>query len=259
MLRPVKAFLLVLWLLACMALGWAALKLKRKDVRDRLGCWCHRGILLILGVRVRVRGGVSTTRPLLLVSNHVSYLDVMVLGSVFPFRFTPKSEISGWPGISTLSNIAGVIYIERKPEALHSAMEAIRRALRAREVVSIFPESTTGNGVRMNPFKSSLFQIAESASGEQEIAVQPAAIAYTHIRRLPIDSGQWPQVAWYGDMVLLPHLWELLALGRIDVTLTFLPPASIREKGDRKALAAYCERAVAESIDETRRAISEVE
>jgi 1-acyl-sn-glycerol-3-phosphate acyltransferase len=95
------------------------------------------------------------------------------------------------------------------------------------------------------PFKSSLFSIAEqeinmyNGTGTHELFIQPAVISYTAIGSLPIDSTQWPMIAWYGDMDLVPHLWQLLKFPRIDAKLTLLPPVTLAEMGNRKKLAHY--------------------
>lgn len=247
-LRALKAVLLVKWVLLCFLAGWVVLKLKKPALRDRIARACYRGMLRIIGVHVAVSGEMAPARPLLVVSNHVSYLDVPVLGSVFPFRFTPKLEISRWPGIASLCAATGALYIDRKPSAIGKNMEKLRAALAGGEVVSVFPEATTSAGVRMLPFKTSFFDLAEGG-----VWVQPVAIAYSRIRRLPIDSGQWPLIAWYGDMDLVPHLWTLLGLGRIDVRVTFLPPETIgAHGGDRKRLAARCEQVISEVIQANR-------
>jgi 1-acyl-sn-glycerol-3-phosphate acyltransferase len=252
MLRAFKLFSLVLWVALCYALGAAALKCKKPRWRDRISCVCFSTAAWLLSIEITVRGGLATARPLLLVSNHISYLDVIILGSVFPFRFTPKQEISGWEGISSCCRVLGSVFVDRRVGKINESMEKLRTALQQREVISLFPESTTGSGVRTLSFKPGFFNLAEAPIAGVDLVVQPAAIIYTHIGGLPIDSCQWPKLAWYGDMELVPHMWELLTLGRINVTLEFLPPASLREHEGRKGLAAHCHQAVAAAIEKTR-------
>lgn len=252
MLRAARLILLALWVMLCHLLSLAALKCKRPRWRDSLCVTCFRIAARILHIRIKVKGGVAAVRPLLVVSNHLSYLDIIVLGSVFPFRFTPKMEISGWAGISSLCRAAGCIFVDRRAAKLHETMDKLRMALGQREVISLFPEATTGNGLRTLSFKPGFFNLAEAPVAGVDLTVQPAALIYTHIGGLPIDSCQWPKLAWYGDMLLVPHVWELLKLGRIDVTLEFLPPAGMREHAGRKGLAAHCHQAIAEAIENGR-------
>lgn len=249
MFRPLKLVLLVIWIIACFCPAWIAKRSKKYAWRDCIACWCYKGILAIADIKVAIRGQISPDRPLLVVSNHISYLDIAILGSAFSFRFTPKKEIASWPFIASVCRITDAIFIERKAEKFHESLEAITAALNAKQVVSLFPEATTGNGIQLLPFKSGLFHLADKPMAGEELKVQPAAIIYTHIRRLPIDSCQWPSIAWYGDMKLIPHLWDMLSLGRIDVTLEFLPPTAMKEQGgDRKRLSAYCQQAIADAI-----------
>ncbi len=252
MLRAFRLLLLVLWVTLIYLLAAAALKLKKPRWRDHLVLWCFRIAALILHIRIRVRGGVATARPLLLVSNHISYLDIIVLGSVFPFRFTPKAEIAGWGGISSLCRAAGCVFVDRRAGKVQESVDKVRTTLQQREVICVFPESTTGNGVRTLSFKPGFFSLAEAPMSGVDLTVQPAALIYTHLGGLPIDSCQWPKLAWYGDMLLVPHVWELLKQGRIDVTLEFLPPASAREHGGRKGLAAHCHKVIVQAVEMAR-------
>lgn len=244
MIRLLKLLTLILWIKLCFIAAWLAVRFKKPEWRDRISCVCNTLLLRIVGVRLAVKGELSLTRPLLLVSNHVSYLDVPILGSVFPFRFTPKKEIASWFGIAAICRVLGAVFVDRSPNKLQVSASSVGQALAAGEVVSLFPEATTGNGVHLLPFRSGFFSLAEQPIAGHELTVQPAAIIYKHIRKLPIDTGQWPAIAWYGDMVLVPHLWQLLKLGRIDVTLHFLAPATLKEHGNRKQLAAYCHDAI---------------
>ncbi len=250
MTRILKLILLCLWIFLCFCPGWVAGRFGKTALRDRLARLCYAGILKIIGVHVSVRGQVSPARPLLLVANHISYLDIFVLGSAFPFRFTPKSEVAAWPGIGALSRATGAVFVDRRPEKMKQSVNDIRATLASGDVVCLFPEATTSNGVTLKPFKSGMFQLA--ADEGQATMIQPAAIVYTRLRRLPIDHGQWPLIAWYGDMDLAPHLWELLGLGRIDVELIFLPVVSTQEHPDRKAIAARCQKDIWDAVESVR-------
>ena len=245
-----KLVLIVFWALLMLALLWLASALKKPALRDRMLLAFNRGLLVILGMRLTVSGELSAKRPLLLVTNHVSYLDIILLASCATVRFTPKSEIAKWPYMGTLCRVTGCIFIDRRPEQVGEMKNKLKDALAAGEVVCLFPEATTGNGVYVKEFKSGFFSLAQEDFGDQALSVQPAAIAYRHISGLPIDSTQWPMIAWYGDMDLLPHLWQLLCLPGISAELVFLPPQ--QAGNDRKALASHCQKAVAGAIEEVR-------
>lgn len=250
--RFIKFLLIAAWNCSCLLAGWICLRLGKTKLRDRVSCRCHAVTLRLAGVRLMVQGSPATARPLLVASNHLSYLDIPILGSVFPFRFVAKQEIAGWPGIGALCRVSGVIFVERKTEKLSESAGAIERNLAAGEAVCFFPEGTTGTGLKPLPFKSSFFNLAETGVNGRELTVQPVAVVYTRIRRLPIDSCQWPQIAWYGDMELVPHAWRLLGLGQIEARLVFLPPATIEGFEDRKHLAAHCEDAISQAIEHAR-------
>ena len=247
-----KLFLLIVWLCLWYPLVWLVFKLKKLSWRDAMGKIFCRGMLGIIGIRLKVSGTLAKNRPLLLVSNHVSYIDIPILASCLPVCFTPKNDIAGWPIIGSLSRLSGAIFIDRRPEKMVEMKEALRSALAANRVVCLFPEATTGNGLHMQPFKSGFFSLADEEIDGRQLTIQPACITYTHIRGLPITSDQWPNVAWYSDMELAPHAWDLFKLGPIKAELTFLPPITMPSFGDRKKLAAHCHKVIAEQIRETR-------
>ncbi len=241
----IKAIFLVLWLSLFICIIWFIKKTKKKNWHEY---FCNIGsavLCFIIGLRVKVEGQITSVRPLLLVSNHISYLDILILGWKTPAHFTPKNDMEKWPVIGTICRLIDCVFIDRNSDKVKEAGTKIYDALAKGAVISLFPEGTTGDGLHLLPFKSSLFSIAEKKinmdSGEHELFVQPAIISYKSLGALPIDSTQWPMIAWYGDMLLVNHVWQLLKLGRIDAKLTILPPVTISEFGDsRKKLAAYC-------------------
>ncbi len=234
---------IIIWLAVCLPLIFAAYLLKKKAQRDALACGGFKILLRLLGVRLRVVGTLSENRPLLLVSNHVSYLDIPVLGSAVACRFAPKKDIASWPVIGWICRILDAVFVDRRLGRVQEAKQAVRNALYCSAPVVLFPEATTGDGRKLLNFHSAIFSIAED--DKDNIEIQPVAIAYRRIGGLPIDYGKWPLIAWYGDMSLLPHLWNLLALGKIDVELHFLKP--LEKSGynnNRKILASKAHAAI---------------
>ncbi|MDX1974398.1 MAG: lysophospholipid acyltransferase family protein [Rickettsiales bacterium] len=197
-------------------------------------------------------GHPSDKRPLLMVSNHINYIDILALAAYVPARFTPKVEIGRWPVIGYICKLTGAIFIERKANKIKDAKQPLHDAIRQGEIISLFPESTTNNGVHMLPFKSSFFSLAEEADKDQPLYIQPVAMTYTRINRLPVDSTQWPLIAWYGDMDMVPHLFKFLAFGSVKMELHFLEPVTIAEFQDRKALAQHCHDVIENTIDDIR-------
>jgi len=195
---------------------------------------------------VVVEGRLSSIRPLLVVSNHCSYLDVMILGAVIGPAFTPKAEVAAWPLIGWICRVTDCIFIDRRISKTQQNQEALRQAAREGFVISLFPEGTTNDGKRLLPFRSSYFSLCEENFGGRPLTVQPVAISYTRVRGLPIDSSQRPQIAWYGDMEFVPHLAGLLRLGRIDAKVTFCEP--VPAEAGRKVVAAQCMQLIEQHI-----------
>ena len=212
-------------------------------------CWYYRVLSRILGLRVIARGQRSTVKPHLVVSNHISYYDIVTLGSLIAGDFIAKAEIARWPVFGLMAKAGRSVFIDRARSATDSARDQIQQRLDDGDTLIMFPESTSGDGNRMKPFKSALFTVAErrvtDRKGQlQNIVVQPVSIAYTRLNGLPLGVGWRPYVAWYGDMEMAPHLWFLAKLGKLTVEVTFHTPVTLAEFANRKALAAYCEKVV---------------
>ena len=244
-----KLLLFLAWGLLWFAPVWLAAVAKKDNFRHRMIKLSSRGFLRIVGIQLKVHGEISGVRPLLLVSNHLTYFDILMLASHAPLCFTPKMEIGRWPIISTICRMTDCIFIDRRPEKIREMRDALKSALAQGKVISLFPEATTGSGIYVLPFKSGFFSLAEEGIEGKELNIQPAALTYTHVNKLPIDRTQWPSIAWYGDMDMLPHLWEFLKLGPIDAEIAFLPAVTLHQFGDRKALATYCHEVISKHIE----------
>lgn len=206
----------------------------------RLPVLVHRYICRILGVRVSIVGILPPPGPMLLVANHVSWLDVPVLGSLMPVAFVAKSEVAHWPFFGTLARLQHTVFVERHlRQTTGRAAATIAGRLSDGEAIVVFAEGTTGDGIRILPYRSSLIAAAtnNAENSDRPVTVEPIALTYTHRNGLPITRRDLPEIAWYGDMNLVPHLTALLAGGPIDVTVCFGPTAVIASPADRKKLA----------------------
>jgi lyso-ornithine lipid O-acyltransferase len=204
----------------------------------------HRCVLTLIGVKVAVNGGEARERPLLIVANHVSWLDIVVLGSLAPLSFIAKSEVAGWPVIGLFARLQRSIFIER--ERRHKTGEAnaaIGARLKAGDAMLLFGEGTTGDGIHILPFRSALLGAAREALGEgaKSAFVQPLALRYTRRGGLPIGRGAMKEVAWIGDMDLAPHLMGVLSGPPIDVVVNWGEPLIYDATTDRKALTRKLE------------------
>lgn len=175
--------------------------------------WSRR-LVHILGVELHVMGREPRGGPLLLVSNHVSWLDILVINAVCPARFVSKSDLQHWPLLGKIVTGAGTLYIER--DKRRDAMRVVHRmaeSLREGDVVAVFPEGTTGNGDHVLPFHANLLQAAISTDSP----IKPVALAY-------LDSATGhPSAApiYVGDMTLLASIWRILNASGVQARVTF--------------------------------------
>jgi 1-acyl-sn-glycerol-3-phosphate acyltransferase len=217
----------------------------------RLPRFFWRTLLALAGVRVRVIGEPVRGRPVLIVANHASWLDIAVLSSVLPVAFVAKSEVAGWPVIGALARLQRTIFVDRaRRSATAGANEAIAARLSEGAALVLFAEGTSSLGTRVLPFRSALLGAVRDAllaGGDPDltIPVQPLAILIEGRRGVPIERPDRPRYAWYGDMALAPHLPLALADGVIEVALRFGAPVEAGREEDRKRLAARLEADVA--------------
>lgn len=216
--------------------------------------WYHKRVCRLLGVTIHAHGAVAEDRPVLLVSNHISWLDIPVLSAVAPVSFVAKSEVGTWPFISWLAKLQNSIFVDREqPRKVHNSASEIMERLQSGDHIVIFAEGTSSDGNQVLPFKTSLFSVAKprgghSAAVEQGIYVQTIGIAYTHLYGLPLGRRGRPTVAWYGDMEIASHAWALLKRGPLDVHVWIGEPVKLSGFRDRKELAAFTERQVREAV-----------
>jgi len=227
----------------------AALLAMGSPLARRLPHHYHRIVCRILGLELETLGVVSPVQPTLFVANHVSYLDIEALSAVVPTCFVAKREVAGWPMFGWLARLQRTVFIERRSNGVAEERDGLAQRLDEGESLVLFAEGTSGDGNRVKPFKSSLLSVAERAVHGRPLTVQPVSVAYTRLDGMPIGRQWRPFFAWYGAMDLAPHLWHVLGLGRLTVTLIFHPPVTLAEAGSRKALAAHCQRVIAAGLE----------
>jgi 1-acyl-sn-glycerol-3-phosphate acyltransferase len=205
----------------------------------------HRLVCRILGVKLRIVGTLPRRGPALIVSNHVSWLDIPVLSAVAPVSFVAKREVGTWPFFGTLARLQRTVFVDRdrRHRTGASAGELAAR-LAEGDMVVLFPEGTSSDGSGVLPFKSAFFAGAEAAG----TPVIPVAVAYAGFRNLPMGRRLRPSYAWYGGMDLPPHLWQALATGPIEVTLVCHAPLAAENGVTRKDLARTAETAIRRSL-----------
>jgi lyso-ornithine lipid O-acyltransferase len=218
---------------------------------DRLAvprCW-HRGVLRVIGVRRQIQGTISKARPTLYVSNHISYLDILVLGSLLKARFVSKREVAAWPVFGFLARIGQTVFIERNPRLAQAQQAGLAEIMAEKCSLILFPEGTSSSGDRVLPFKSTLFSVATVLQEQgTHVMVQPVSIAYTRLDGIPLRRVMRPLVGWYGDMGMGSHLWRVLGLGQLTATIIFHPPVPLERFKSRKEASLYCQQQVAEGL-----------
>lgn len=203
----------------------------------------HRSAVRAAGIRIHRRGEPLAPAPTLIVANHASWLDIIVLGSLVPGRFVAKAEMGGWPGIGTFTRLQRTILVDRtqRREAGRQA-GAIADALDGGDTVILFPEGTTSDGNRVLPFNASLLASVRSVAERLgSVRVQPVAIAYTRRHGMPMGQRGRRHAAWIGDEDLVPHLLARLQDGALDVEVVFGDPMIVTAEANRKHLARSLE------------------
>lgn len=214
----------LLWLILAPAMYFFAKRQWRNFIFRN---WA-RTIVKIVGIKIHTNAIVPAT-PFFLVSNHLSYLDIIVLASQIDCVFIAKREIKSWPVFGLLSRSMDTIFIDRARAADIPRVNAlIVETLQSGQNIVVFPEGTSTAGTDVLPFKASLLEPAARGNF-------PVAYATIHYRTPPEETPAHLSVCWWGTMTLVPHLWGVFCLSAIDATLTF--GRETLQGTDRKELA----------------------
>jgi 1-acyl-sn-glycerol-3-phosphate acyltransferase len=198
-----------------------------------------RGTARIIGLRIE-RHGTAPRGPFVLVANHLSYLDVVVLAASLDASFVAKSDVAGWPVIGCLCRAVGTIFVDRtRKRDLLRVLPLLEQRLRAGGSIVLFPEGTTSDGSRVLTFRSPLFEAAVRA----RLPAHVATLTYTTPSGAPHPSLA---ICWWGDMDFLPHLRALLRLPRCTARVELV--AAPIHAPDRKHLARSARAAIAQRL-----------
>lgn len=228
-LRLTAIIILTVLVALSLSVGRAVLRGPRKRAWRVLHfkTW-SRGVCRLLGARTQVYGQAPEA-PFFLASNHLSYLDILVLAQYLPCRFVAKSDVATWPVVGYLTRIADTLYIDRTHRSdIPRANAAISAALAAGDSVTLFPEGTSSDSDWVLPVRAPLLQVAADAGMD----VQTAAIRYD---TQPPERPACEAVCYFGDHVFGTHIWQLLQLRGFTTTLRFADQPV--QDGDRKLLA----------------------
>ena len=179
------------------------------------------------GITLEIRGQPPITGPVLLVSNHISWLDIPVMHAARHCRFVSKSDVKDWPLVGTLATAAGTLYIERssRRDALRM-VRLMQDALIANEVLAVFPEGTTGDGRVVLPFHANLLQAAISADAPVQ------AVGLCFVDKASGETSHAP--SYIGDETLLGSIWRTVSAPPIVAVVNYGEP-EWAEGRDRRA------------------------
>jgi len=210
---------------------------KQKNIRE----WWLKKVVAIVGITLTVEGD-SHKGSALWVANHVSWLDIPIIGSEGA-AFLSKAEIRKWPVIGWLAEKGGTVFIQRGGKnASQNASAKISETIKAGDRILIFPEATTGNGYELKQFHARMFAPAI----DHQLSVQPIAIRY-----LDTQGGVHPAIFW-GDESFMSNLMSILGASGIHVELTFFPILEGHKFSERKHLAEHAENQVREVVEKTK-------
>ncbi len=219
-----------------------------KGLKNLLGDWVQfhylvarlwsRMVVSMMGLRRKVRG-----RPIrkggVLTANHASWLDIVALRSVTRINFVSKAEVRDWPGVGYVAAVCETVFIERRRTEAKKQERELEARVRNDELLCIFPEGTSTDGLRVLPFKSTLLSVLFLEGVHDRALVQPVTVVYRTNPRSVLPKNFY---GWWGSMSFEGHIWAVAtrSFGG-EVEIVFHEPVKASDWSDRKALAARCE------------------
>jgi len=232
---------------------------RRLDVTMLFHKWCS----FVFNIKINHIGenAHKKNQPVIYLCNHISYLDIIVLGSFIDGCFVAKSEVASWPGFGFLAKLQKTIFIVRQKSALMQSRQSIATAMAKDHDIILFPEGTSTDGWDVMQFKAGLLGIffpdEKGTGGDFDVIdnalVQPVAIKHVKIdgeRVTKDDKSKRDLYAWYGNMELAPHLWDFAHIKSCEVEVHMLPPLSIKDFVSRYDIANAAQERVAKVVKE---------
>lgn len=201
-----------------------------------------------LGLTVKLIGEPETGKPTLVVSNHISWTDIVAIGSVADVTFVAKEELGHWPVIGFLSSLQKTIYVDAdRRAAVKQAPGEMARRMADGGAVCLFAEGKSDIGTHVMPFRSGLIVSAQQAmieAGAPYVSIQPVTIAYTKLQGLPVTRTERSLIAWIRAKSVAENIWDILNSGTREVTIAFGQPVPLAEGSNRKAITQRVEEEV---------------
>lgn len=239
-MRPLKALAKLLRGLVHMAAGLWTIYLRFPQLppshqEARVQAWAQR-LLQLWGIELVLRGTPTANGPMLLVANHISWLDIVVLHAARHCRFVSKAEVRGWPLVGVMASAAGTLYIERSSRRdTRRMVHAMAHALREGDVVAVFPEGTTGDGLQLLPFHGNLLEAAIAT----DAPVQPVALQFVDRATGSLSTAP----VYVGNDSLIGSIWRTLTNDGLQAVVSFGAPEQAQGR-DRRGWAQDLQRRV---------------
>ena len=199
----------------------------------------------LLRIRVRVSGEPMRNRPVLFVSNHVSWVDIIVIGSLAPVAFVAKREVASWPLVGITAKMQRTVFVDRtRRHRTGETVADIAGRIASGTSVVLFAEGTSSDGNRVLPFRSALLGAVEEVAGRggaEGFPIQPMSICYTGQQGIPMGRQHRPLVAWYGDLDFIPHIKAFIEQGAVDALVTYGALVTAMSGADRKTMTKRLE------------------
>lgn len=251
-LRAFLKFVTFLVLTGSLLLVYLVLYPTGHQQRRRVAKLFFKGCVRLTGLDIQIEGKPSKVAGTLFLANHVSYLDIVALASLIDARFVAKADVRDWPLFGFLARISQTLFVSRSAARVAKERLVVADSLRQGHSVILFPEGSSSDGTSVLPFRPGLTSAAFARPGFATV-VQPVSLVYGPSSPTigPVSRSLRDQYAWYGDMEMLPHLWQLFGLSQsMKVVIRFHESQVSPVFPDSRALAKWAETQVRTDIHE---------
>lgn len=245
MIRAIPKFivfasvLMIYFILSLCIYSFCFFKIERaRPYLTHLVSYISKAALIIIGINV-VRKDLTGTLPdrSLIISNHLSYMDIFIISSEFPTCFVTSVEMKNTFFLGHLCMLGGCLFVDRKNRRnIHKEIRELTHALRHKLNVVVFPEATSTNGAHVHPFKPPMLQ----AALDSHTQILPLCLNYRKLDGEDVSLKNRDDVFWYGDRTFFDHAIVLFARKKVDVELSVLPVIDAKNFATKSELAIYC-------------------
>ena len=198
----------------------------------------HRFVMRLMGLKLRIHGAPLAFGPRLFLSNHVSWLDIVALSTALPLSFIARADVASWPIFGLFAKLQQTVFVDRtRKMATKSAISRVAERFRRGDAILLFAEGTTSDGQRVLDFRPALLGAISNNEAHEPVMVQPIALHYQSRAGMRLRRLDSPDIAWYGDMDLIPHFAGILRGPPIIIDIWFGEPFRSEDVTDRKRLA----------------------